>query len=93
MGFALPARLVRIEWMSLISDPIAARINAAAADDDDDDVSAARATIARDGAPAAADRVSLNCRCVQMALHGPNLGGMVVVAVLCKTVKHKWKNL
>ena len=90
MGFALPARLVRIEWMSLISDPIAARINAAADDDDD---SAARATIARDGAPAAADRVSLNCRCVQMALHGPNLGGMVVVAVLCKTVKHKWKNL
>ena len=77
--------------MSLISDPIAARINAAADDDDDD--SAARATIARDGAPAAADRVSLNCRCVQMALHGPNLGGMVVVAVLCKTVKHKWKNL
>ena len=48
----LLASYVRIEWMSLISGPIAARINAAAADDDHDD-SAARATIARDGAAAA----------------------------------------
>ena len=40
-----PARPVRIEWMSLISFPIAARINAAAVDNGD---SAASATIARD---------------------------------------------
>ena len=55
-----PSFPVRIEWMSLISFPIAARINAAAVDNGDS--AAARAAIARDVAAVGAPSLPIEYR-------------------------------